>query len=135
MDLVLLTSLNSYIYLHFVSFASLFFGFPPAQNPTIQTQDSWLSHFHLLWTLCLEFTSTRHQAMLNSSIFLDETKNFPFFTVLPFQLTLRSHFSYQKLHLCVCLCVLLLVCVCVRVCVYINASVCVLVCAIHLPIR
>ena len=43
--------------------------------------------------------------MLNSSIFLDETKNFPFFTVLPFQLTLRSHFSYQKLHLCVCLCV------------------------------
>ena len=28
-----------------------------------------LSHFHLLWTLCLEFTPTRHQAMLNSYIF------------------------------------------------------------------
>ena len=49
--------------------SELFFGFPHAQNPTIQTQDSRLSHFHLLWTLCLEFTPTRHQAMLNSSIF------------------------------------------------------------------
>ena len=49
--------------------SSLFFGFPHAQNPTIQTQDSRLSNFHLLWTLCFEFTPTRHQAMLNSSSF------------------------------------------------------------------
>ena len=56
-------------YLHSVSHALLFFGFPHAQNPTIQTQDSRLSHLHLFWTLCLEFTSTRHQAMLNSYIF------------------------------------------------------------------
>ena len=56
-------------YLHSVSHASLFFGFPHAQNPTIQTQDSRLSRFHLRWTLCLEFTPTRHQAMLNSYIF------------------------------------------------------------------
>ena len=49
--------------------SSLIIIIPHAQNPTIQTQDSRLSHFHLLWTLCLEFTPTRHQAMLNSYIF------------------------------------------------------------------
>ena len=32
---------------------------PHAGNPTIQTQDSWLSHFLLLWTPHLEFTPTR----------------------------------------------------------------------------
>ena len=56
-------------YLHSVSNASLFFRFPHAKNRTIQTQDSWLSYFHLFWTLCMEFTPTRHQAMLKSSIF------------------------------------------------------------------
>ena len=30
---------------------------------------AWLSHFHLLSTLCLEFTHSRHQAMLSSSSF------------------------------------------------------------------
>ena len=30
-----------------------------AGNPTIQTQDSWLSHLFLLWTPHLEFTPTR----------------------------------------------------------------------------
>ena len=30
-----------------------------AGNPTIQTQDSWLPHFLLLWTPRLEFTPTR----------------------------------------------------------------------------
>ena len=54
------TSSRTLTYLHSVSHASLFLRFPHAQNPTIQTQDSWLSHLHLLWTLCLEFTSTRH---------------------------------------------------------------------------
>ena len=65
---VLLTSLNSYIStlrLH----ASFFFRIRHAQNPAIQTQDFWLSHFYLLWTLCLEFTSTRHQTLLNCSTF------------------------------------------------------------------
>ena len=32
---------------------------PHAGNPTIQTQDSWLSHLLLLWTPHLEFTPTR----------------------------------------------------------------------------
>ena len=35
----------------------------------IQQHKRKLSHFHLLWTLSLEFTPTRYQAMLNSSIF------------------------------------------------------------------
>ena len=56
-------------YLHSVWHSSLFFRFPHAQIPTIQTQGSWLSHFHFLWTLCLKFTPTRHQVMLNSDIF------------------------------------------------------------------
>ena len=46
-------------YLHSILHALLSFRLPHAQNPTIQTQDSWLSHFLLLWTPHLEFTSTR----------------------------------------------------------------------------
>ena len=120
-------------YLHSNSHASLFFGFPHAQNPTIQTQDPRFWHFHLLWTLCLEFTPTRHQAMLNS--FLGEPENFPFFTVLPFQLTSEAT-SLIRNCICVCVCVCVYVCVnaSVCVCVCINASVCVLVCTIHLLI-
>ena len=38
-------------------------------NPTIQTQDSWLSHLLLLWTTHLEFTSTIPQTLLNPVIF------------------------------------------------------------------
>ena len=75
--------------------------------------------------------------MLNSYIFYDEPENFPFFHSTFVPVNFRSHFSYQKLYLCVCVCVCVnaSVCVCVCMCVYINASVCVLVCAIHLLIR
>ena len=45
--------------LHSVSYATLFFWDPHAGNPSIQTQDSWLSHLLLLWTPHLEFTPTR----------------------------------------------------------------------------
>ena len=45
--------------LHSVSYTTLFFWHPHAGNPTIQTQDSWLSHLLLLWTPHLEFTPTR----------------------------------------------------------------------------
>ena len=45
--------------LHYVSYTMLFFWHPHAENPTIQTQDSWLSHLLLLWTPHLEFTPTR----------------------------------------------------------------------------
>ena len=86
MDPVLLTFLNSYVSTLRLARSALL-QIPHVQSPTIQTQDSWLSHFHLLWTLCLEFTLTRDQARFNSSIFENETENFPFFTVLPFQLT------------------------------------------------
>ena len=33
--------------------------YTPSENPAIHTQDSWLSHFLLLWTPHLEFTPTR----------------------------------------------------------------------------
>ena len=52
MVLVLLTSLNCYLIvmcLHSVSCTTLFFWHPHAENPTIQLQDSWLSHLLLLW--------------------------------------------------------------------------------------
>ena len=42
-----------------VSYTTLFFWHPQAENPTMQTQDSWLSHLLLLWTPHLEFTPTR----------------------------------------------------------------------------
>ena len=45
--------------LHSVSYTTLFFWQPHAGIPTIQTQDSWLSHLLLLWTPHLEFTPTR----------------------------------------------------------------------------
>jgi len=45
--------------LHSVSYTTLFFWHTHAGNPTIQTQDSWLSHLLLLWTPHLEFTPTR----------------------------------------------------------------------------
>ena len=44
--------------LHSVSYTTLFFWHPHAEN-TMQTQDSWLSHYLLLWTPHLEFTPTR----------------------------------------------------------------------------
>ena len=35
--------------LHSVSYITRFFWHPLAESPAIQTQDSWLSHFPLLW--------------------------------------------------------------------------------------
>ena len=43
--------------LHSVSYTTLFFWHTHAENPTIQTQNSWLSHFLLLWTPRLENTT------------------------------------------------------------------------------
>ena len=58
MVLVLLTSLNCYMStLRLVPYALL--PHPHAENTAIQTQDSRLSCFLLLWTPYLEFTSTK----------------------------------------------------------------------------
>ena len=43
--------------LHSVSYTTLFFWHTHAENPTIQTQDSWFSHRLLLWTPHLENTT------------------------------------------------------------------------------
>ena len=45
--------------LHSVWCTTLFFWHPHAENPAIQTQESWFSHFLLFWTPHLEFTPTR----------------------------------------------------------------------------
>ena len=45
--------------LHSVSYTAIFFWHTHAENPAIQTQESWLSCFLLLWTPFLEFTPTR----------------------------------------------------------------------------
>ena len=77
---------------------------------------------HQLTPRQLELKSiSRHQAMLNSYIFKNEPENFPFFTVLLFQLTSEAT-SLIRNYLCKSVCV----CVCVLVCV--NADVCVCVC-------
>ena len=44
--------------LHSVLYTTLFFRHRHAENPAIQTQESWLSCFFLPWTPHLEFTST-----------------------------------------------------------------------------
>ena len=44
--------------LHSVSYTTLFFWHPHVENPTIQTQDSWLSRLLSLWTPHLESTPT-----------------------------------------------------------------------------
>ena len=59
-------SIKSAACLHSVSYTTLFFWNPHAGNPTIQTQDSRLSHLLLLWTPHLEFTPTRHCSTLSS---------------------------------------------------------------------
>ena len=63
--------------LHSVSYTTLFFWHPHAENPTIQTRDSWLSHFILLWTPHLEFTPTRPLCSTPSS-FKAKLKTFLF---------------------------------------------------------
>ena len=61
--------LSELLYVYTVSYTTLFFWHPHAENPTIQMQDSWLLHFLLLWTPHWEFTSTRPKTLLNPVIF------------------------------------------------------------------
>ena len=90
-----------------------------------------LTAFALSLTLDPKFGIRSHKTSGNAKLLhlLRRTWKLSFFhsTSLPFNFS--SLFSYQKLYLCVCVCVLMLVCACI------NASVCVLVCAIHLLIH
>ena len=61
--------LSELLYVYTVSYTTLFFWHLHTENPTIQTPDSWLLHFLLLWTPHWEFTSTRPKTLLNSVIF------------------------------------------------------------------
>ena len=73
MVLVLLTFLNCS-----VSYTTLFFWHPHAENPARQTQESWLLCFLLLWTPHLEFTPIIRPLLLNSVIFKAKLKAFLF---------------------------------------------------------
>ena len=81
---------------------------------------------HQLTPRQLELKSiSRHQAMLNSYIFKNEPENFPFFTVLLFQLT---SVATSLIRNCTCMCVCVCVCECVCVCLYMLMLVCVCAC-------
>ena len=104
-----------YIYiatcLHSVSYTTLFLRHPHAKNPTIQTQDSWVSHFLLLWTPHLEFShDLRHSSTLSS--FKAKLKTF-----LYLQYSAPNNINTQFTLQCVCVCVC--VCVYVRACMHI----------------
>ena len=116
--------------LHSVLYTVLFFWHLHAENPAIQMQDSWLSHFLLLWTPHLEFIPTRPKTLLNPIIFWSQTENLPLLTVFPPQLISVPSFCYSQ---CVCLCVY--VCACVHVCRHacMRACMCVCVCVHIMP--
>ena len=87
-------ALNTSGPLHSISYAMLFFSHPHVENPTIQMQDLWLSHFLLLWTPCLKFTLLRPKTLLNPTIFQNQTDNLTLLTVLPPQLLSVHSFHY-----------------------------------------
>ena len=138
MDLILLTSLNSYIStLRLARFALLWI---PACSESNNT-NTRLTAFTLSLTLDPMFGIHSHKTSGNAQLLhlLRRTWKLSFFHSTSVPVNFSSHFSYQKLYLCVfvcvCVCVWVWMLVCVCACVYINASVCVLVCAIHLLIR
>ena len=125
MDLVLLTSLNSYIStLRLARFALLRI---PACSKSNNT-NARLAAFALSLTLDPMFGIHSHKTSGNAQLLhlLRRTWKLSFFHSSSVPVNFRSHFSYQKLHLYVYVCVC--VCVCACVCVCVNASVCVCVC-------
>ena len=122
MDLVLLTSLNSYIStLRPARFALLRIPTCSKSNNT----NAGLTAFALSLTLDPMFGIHSHKTSGNAQLLhlLRRIWKPSFFHSTSIPLNFSSHFSYQKLYLCVCVCVC--VCVFVCVCVCVSASVCV----------
>ena len=94
----------------------LFVRHTHAQNPMLQPQNPWLSHFLTLWPPHLEQSPPRHSATLSSF------KSQLISLLRIFQLNHIVLHSYQSVQ-CVC------VCACVRACV--RACVCVHVHLLH----
>ena len=132
MDLVLLTSLNSYIStLRLARFALLRI---PACSKSNNT-NARLTAFALSLTLDPMFGIHSHKTSGNAQLLhlLRRTWKLSFFHSTSVPVNFSSHFSYQKLYLCVCVsvclcacmceCLLMLVCVCSCVCILILVCV------------
>ena len=97
----------------------LFVRHTHAQNPTLQPQNPWISHFLTLWPPHLEQSPPRHQALCYSVFLQKPTQDISLLRI--FQLNHIVFHSYQTVQ-CVCVCV----CACVRA--RARACVCVCVC-------
>ena len=81
--------------LHSISYTTLFFWHPHAENPTTQTQDSRLSHLLLLWTPHLHPTRQCPQ----TTTFEDEGEPKQIRTEVPL-LTSLTPYRWAKHHPC-----------------------------------
>ena len=87
----------------------LFIRHTQAQNPTLQLQNPWLSHFLTLWPPHLEQSPPRPQALCYSLFLEKPTQDISLLKI--FQLNHIVLHSYQSVQ-CVCVCVH----ACVHVC-------------------
>ena len=92
----------------------LFVRHTHAQNPMLQPQNPWLSHFLTLWPPHLEQSPPRHSATLSSF------KSQLISLLRIFQLNHIVLHSYQSVQ-CVCVCVR----ACVRACVHACVCMCI----------
>ena len=123
MDLVLLTFLNSYIStLRLARFALLQI---PACSKSNNT-NARLTAFALSLTLDPMFGIHSHKTSGNAQLLylLRRTWKLYFFHSTSISDNFSSHFSYQKLYLCVCVCVCVLMLVCVCACACVSMLVC-----------
>ena len=75
-----------------------------AQNPTLQPQNPWLSHFLTLWPPHLEQSPPRHQALCYSLFLQKPSRDISLLRI--FQLNHIALHSYQSVqYVCVCVCV------------------------------
>ena len=124
MDLVLLTFLKSYIStLRLASFALLRIPACSKSNNTNARRTA----FALSLNLDPMFWIHSHKISGNAQLLhlLRRAWKLSFFHSTSFPVNFRSHFSYQKLYLCVCVCVCVNACVCVCECMCILMLVCV----------
>ena len=92
-----------------------------AQTPTLQPQNTWLSHFLTLRPPHLEQSPPRHQALCYSLFLQKQTRDISLCRI--FQLRHIVLHLYQSVQ-CVCVCVCTCVRACARACV--HACVCIL---------
>ena len=79
----------------------LFVRHTHAQNPTLQPQNPWLSHFLTLWPPRLEQSPPRHQALCYPLFIQKPTQDISLFRI--FQLNHIVFHSHQSVQ-CVCAC-------------------------------